>query len=63
MGTFPRHFTVCVAMLGLHCFVQASSSGGKWELWCSGFSLQWLVLFPSIGSGHSGFSSGSLWVQ
>ena len=33
-----------------------AASGGS-GLWCSGFSLQWLLLLWSMGSRHAGFSS------
>ena len=51
---------------GLHCFVWAFSSCRKWgysSLWCTGFSLQSLLLLTSPGSRCSGFGSGSTWAQ
>ena len=43
-----------LAVLGLHCFAWALSavSGGYSLLQCLGFSLQWLLLMRSTGSGH-----------
>ena len=41
-----------LAVLGLHClagFPLVASSGGYSELWCTGFSQQWLLL-QSAGS-------------
>ena len=32
-------------------------SGGYSSLWCTGFSLRWLLLLPSTGSRSMGFSS------
>ena len=51
-------FWSCVAFVA----VQASFlrvSGAAFELWCRGFSLQWLLLVWSTGSGHVGFRSCS----
>ena len=38
-------------------------SGGYSSLWCTGFSLQWLLLLQSTGSRCMGFSSYSTWAQ
>ena len=35
----------------------AAASGGYSSLWCTGFSLPWLLLLLSTGSRHAGFSS------
>ena len=45
------------AVLGL-CFCVGFSSCNKWGLLssCMGLSLQWLFLWQSTGSGHTGFS-------
>ena len=37
------------------------ASGGYSSLPCVGFSLQWLLLLPSMGSRHAGFSSCGSW--
>ena len=37
-----------------------AASGGYSQLWCMGFSLQWLLLLRSTGSRHVGFSSCGL---
>ena len=52
-------FILFLAVLGLRCCVQPFSSCIKWgySLQCTGFSLQWLPLFPSMGSRHTGLSS------
>ena len=34
-----------------------AASGGYSSLWCTGFSLQWLLLLRSLGSKRAGFSS------
>ena len=36
-------------------------SRGYFSLRCMGFSLRWLLLLRSMGSGHVGFSSCGLW--
>ena len=38
-----------------------AASGGYSSLRCTGFSLQWLLLFWSTGSRHMGFSSCGSW--
>ena len=60
----PFHFHallhVCLAVPGLQCCMQTSSScspRGYSLLWCGGFSSWWLFL----GSGHTGVSSSGLW--
>ena len=44
-------------------FSLVAASGGYSSLWCSGFSLQWLLLLRSTGSRHVGFSSCDAWAQ
>ena len=46
-------------MRGLSLVVE---SGGYSLLWCTGFSLRWLLLLQSTGSRHVGFSSCGLQV-
>ena len=38
-------------------FSLVAASGGYSLLWCTGFSLWWLLLLQSMGSRHAGFSS------
>ena len=38
-------------------------SGGYCSLWCTGFSLRWLLLLRSTGFWHAGFSSCGWWAQ
>ena len=40
-----------------HVLSLAVASGGYSSLWCTGFSLRWLLLFQSMGSRYMGFSS------
>ena len=47
---------VFVAVCGLSL---VAASGGYSLLWCAGFSLRWLLLLWSTGSGRTGFSSCS----
>ena len=39
------------------------ASGGSSSLWCTGFSLWWLLLLWSTGSRPAGFSSCGAWAQ
>ena len=38
-------------------------SGGYSSLWCTGFSLRWLLLLQNTGSRRTGFSSCGAWAQ
>ena len=40
-----------------------AASGGYSSLWCTGFSLWWLLLLRSMGSRPAGFSGCSTWAQ
>ena len=51
---------VFVAVRGLSL---VAVSGGYSSLWCTGFSLQWLLLLRSMGSRCMGFSSCGTWAQ
>ena len=51
---------VFVAACGLSLVV---ARGDYSLLWCTGFSLQCLLLLQSTGSSHVGFSSCSTWAQ
>ena len=42
-------------------FSLVAASGGYSSLWCTGFSLQWLLLLWSMGSRSVGFSSCGSW--
>ena len=49
-----------LAVLGLRCYHGLSLvavSGGYSSLWCTGFSLRWLLLLESTGSRCANFSS------
>ena len=60
------YYLLFLAVLGLHCCTQAffsCGSRGYSSLWCSGFSLRWLLLFRSTGSRRVGFISCSTRAQ
>ena len=40
-----------------------AENGGYSSLWCTGFSLQWLLLLRSMGSRQMSFSSCGTWAQ
>ena len=73
LHTTPE-FIVC-AFLEIICFLLqrvsvavfrlslVTESRGHSLLWCTGFSLLWLLLLHSTGSGHTGFSSCSMQTQ
>ena len=42
-------------------FLLVAASRGYSSLWCTGFSLQWLLLLQSTGSRRAGFSSCGSW--
>ena len=51
--------------LGFHCFVWVLSGLSEWgysSLWCTGFSLHWLLLLQKTGSS-TGLSSCGSWAQ
>ena len=60
-----------LAALGLRCWVFVAArelslvvaSRGFSSLWCTGFSLWWLLLFWSSRSRLAGFSSCGTWAQ
>ena len=59
-------FILFLAVLGLRCCVQFSlvaASRGYSSLWCTSFSLRWLLLLWSTGSRCAGFSSCGTWAQ
>ena len=51
---------VFIAARGLSVVVASGSCSSQW---CTGFSLQWLLLLWSTGSRHAGFSSCGAWAQ
>ena len=51
---------VSVAARGLSL---VAVSGGYSLLWCTAFSLRWLLLLQSTGSRRAGFSSCGMWAQ
>ena len=44
-------------------FLSSCSKLGFSSLWCTGFSLKWLLLLQSTGFTCTGFSSRSTWAQ
>ena len=55
-----------LAVLGLHwCegFSPVAANGGYFSLWCSGFSLRWLLLLQSTSSRNVGFTSCKVWAR
>ena len=50
-------FFGCTGSLLLHGLSLVAASRGYSLLWCTGFSLRWLLLLWSTGSRHMGFSS------
>ena len=75
--SFPKELPLCALSLYpsssryhfiCFSFVCAGSSllvasGGYSALWCTGFSLQWLILLWNTGSRHAGFGSCGAWAQ
>ena len=56
------NFWLC--WVSLHGCTLAFSSCSQWGYslqWSTGFSLQWLLLFQSTGSRHTGFSNCAAW--
>ena len=47
----------------VHGLSLVAVSRGYSSLWCTGFSLWWLLLLWSMGSRHAGFSSCTTWAQ
>ena len=51
------YFWLCWVLVAVHGLSLVAAGGGYSSLWCSGFSLRWLLLLQSTGSRHGGFSS------
>ena len=51
------YFWLCRIFVAAHGLSLVASTGGYSLLQCTGFSLQWLLLFQSMGSRHTSFSS------
>ena len=63
-------FIICSFNFCLFCdfvavrrFSPGGERGGAFWLQSTGFSLRWLLLSCSTGSGHTGFSSCSTWAE
>ena len=50
-------FWLCWVFVAAHGLSLVVVSWGYSSLWCTGFSLWWLLFLPSTGSRHVGFSS------
>ena len=57
------YFWLCWVFFAVRGLSLVAESGGYSLLWCTGFSLQWLLLLWSTGSRHAGFSSCGTWAQ
>ena len=51
------YFWLCWVFIAARGLSLVMASRGYSLLWCSGFSLRWLLLLRSMGSRHAGFSS------
>lgn len=66
---FKKFVLFCFFNFCLHsvfvaaCRLSLVASSWGYSLQCMGFSLQWLPLFQSMGSGHTGLSSYCTWTQ
>ena len=56
-------FWLCWVFIAVRGFPLVVVSGSYSLLRCPGFSLSWLLLLWSTGSGRAGFSSCGMWVQ
>ena len=54
---FYFYFWLCWVFVAVCGLSLVAVSGGHSSLGCAGFSLRWLLLLWSMGSGHAGFSS------
>ena len=59
--SFLKKLFIYLAVLGLRCCTRAFSSCGERGIYsllrCAGFSLPWLLLLQSTGSGRAGIGS------
>ena len=55
------YFWLCWVFVAVRGLSLVAASGGYSSLWCSGFSLRWLLLLRSTGSRCVGFSSCGSW--
>ena len=56
------YFWLCWVFVAARRLSLVVASGDYSSLWCTGFSLWWLLLLRSTGSRHAGFSSCT-WAQ
>ena len=57
------YFWLCWVFVAVCRLSLVAASGGYSLLWCTGFSLRWLLLWQSMGSRRAGFSSCGMWAQ
>ena len=57
------YFWLCWVFIAVHGLSLVEVSRGYSSLWCTGFSLWWLLLLWSTGSKHAGFSNCGTWAQ
>ena len=57
------YFWLCRVFVAASRLSLVAASGGYSLLWCTGFSLQWLLLLQSTGSRCVGLSSCGTWAQ
>ena len=55
------YFWLCWVFIAVRGLSLVAANGGYSSLWCTGFSLRWLLLLWSTGSRRVGFSSCGLW--
>ena len=60
---FILFFWLCWVFIAVRGLSLVATSGGYSSLQCAGFSLQWLLLLQSVGSGRMGFSSCGAWAE
>ena len=57
------YFWLCWVFVAACWLSLAAASMGYSSLWCTGFSLWWLLLLWSTGSRRAGFSSCGTWAS
>ena len=60
---FIFYFQLHWIFVAAHGLSLVALSGDYCSLWCTGFSLRWLLLLWSTGSRHTGFSSCNMQAQ
>ena len=55
------YFWLCWVFIAVRGLSLVPASSGYSSLWCTGFSMRWLLLLQSTGSRCTGFSSCGSW--